>query len=77
MMSWRVYNPCPVVEVACHAGPSTARALTSNYPHLLNLDLCVDEIYTSVNTKLVLPVVLESAQSDIVPAKRMKLLDTC
>mmetsp|Transcript_18647 Transcript_18647/g.40362 ORF Transcript_18647/g.40362 Transcript_18647/m.40362 type:complete len:1419 (+) Transcript_18647:149-4405(+) len=60
----------PVVEVASHAGPATARALASTYPHMLNLDLCVDEIYTRVNSDLVLPVVLESAQSDIVPAKR-------
>lgn len=60
----------PVVEVSSHAGPSTARALVQTYPHLLSLDLCVDEIYTRVNTELVLPVVLESAQSDVVPAKR-------
>lgn len=64
----------PVVEVSSHAGPSTARALSSNYPHILSLDLCVDEIYTRVNSELVLPVVLESAQSDLVPAKRSAAL---
>ena len=60
----------PVVEVSSHAGPSTARALVSTYPHLLSLDVCVDEIYSRVNSELILPVVLESAQSDIIPAKR-------
>ena len=60
----------PVVEVSSHSGPSTARALASTYPHLLSLDICVDEIYSRVISELVLPVVLESAQSDIIPAKR-------
>lgn len=60
----------PVVEASSHAGPSTARALAQTYPHVLGLEMCVDEIYTRVNSELVLPVVLESAQSDVVPAKR-------
>mmetsp|Transcript_37656 Transcript_37656/g.84768 ORF Transcript_37656/g.84768 Transcript_37656/m.84768 type:complete len:1413 (+) Transcript_37656:394-4632(+) len=60
----------PVVEVSSHAGPSAARALAAGYPGLLSLDECVDEIYDRVNADLVLPVILESAQSDVVPAKR-------
>jgi symplekin len=60
----------PVVEASSHAGPSAARMLASTYPRLLGLEGCVDEIYTRVNSSLVLPVVLESAQSDAVPAKR-------
>jgi symplekin len=60
----------PVVEASSHAGPSAARMLASTYPRLLGLEECVDEIYTRVNSSLVLPVVLESAQSDAVPAKR-------
>lgn len=60
----------PVVEASSHAGPSTARALAQTYPRVLGLEMCVDEIYTRVNSELVLPVVLESAQSDVVPAKR-------
>ena len=60
----------PVVETSSHAGPSAARMLASTYPRLLGLEECVDEIYTRVNSSLVLPVVLESAQSDAVPAKR-------
>ena len=60
----------PVIEASSHAGPSAARMLASTYPRLLGLEECVDEIYTRVNSSLVLPVVLESAQSDAVPAKR-------
>ena len=60
----------PVVETSSHAGPSAARMLASTYPRLLGLEECVDERYTRVNSSLVLPVVLESAQSDAVPAKR-------
>jgi len=60
----------PVVEVSAHAGPATARALAASYPGLLRLDECVDEAYDRINADLVLPVVLESAQSDVVPAKR-------
>ena len=60
----------PVVEASSHAGPSTARMLASTYPRLLGLEECVDEIYTRINSSLVLPVLLESAQSDVVPAKR-------
>ena len=60
----------PVVEVSSHVGPSTARALASSYPNLLTIETCIDEIYTRVNSELTLPVVLESAQSDMIPAKR-------
>ena len=60
----------PVVEVAAHSGPSTARALVSSYPQNYTIEMCVDEIYTRINSELILPVILESAQSDTIPAKR-------
>ena len=59
-----------VVEVSAHSGPASARMLASNYPGLLTVEECVDEIYDRINSALVLPVILESAQSDMVPAKR-------
>lgn len=64
----------PVVEISSHTGPSTARALSASYPHILNVDLCVDEMYTRLNSELILPVILECAQSDLVPAKRSACL---
>ncbi|KAL7493329.1 hypothetical protein ACHAWT_002361 [Skeletonema menzelii] len=60
----------PVVEVSAHTGPSTARALASSYPQNYTVEMCVDEIYTRINSELILPVILESAQSDTIPAKR-------
>eukprot|EP00984_Skeletonema_dohrnii_P016588 scaffold7407_cov120-Skeletonema_dohrnii-CCMP3373.AAC.10 len=60
----------PVVEVSAHTGPSTARALASSYPQNYTIEMCVDEIYTRINSELILPVILESAQSDTIPAKR-------
>ncbi len=64
----------PVVEISSHTGPSTARSLSSSYPHVLNVELCVDEMYTRLNSELILPVILECAQSDTVPAKRAACL---
>ncbi len=64
----------PVVEISSHTGPSTARSLSSSYPHVLNAELCVDEMYTRLNSELILPVILECAQSDTVPAKRAACL---
>lgn len=60
----------PIVEVSAHTGPSTARALASSYPQNYTVEMCVDEIYTRINSELILPVILESAQSDTIPAKR-------
>jgi symplekin len=64
----------PVVEISSHTGPSTARSLAATYPHMLNVDLCVDEMYTRLNSELILPVILECAQSDTVPSKRSACL---
>lgn len=60
----------PIVELSAHTGPSTARALASSYPQNYTVEMCVDEIYTRINSELILPVILESAQSDTIPAKR-------
>src|SRR6056300_1371778 len=60
----------PVVEVSAHTGPSTARALASSYPQNYTVEMCVDEIYSRINSELILPIILESAQSDTIPAKR-------
>jgi len=66
----------PVVEVTSHLGPSTGRALANGYPHLLGVEMCVDEIYQRTVSELALPVILESAQSDVIPAKRAASLAT-
>ena len=43
-----------VVEVSAHSGPASARMLASNYPGLLTVEECVDEIYNRINSALVL-----------------------
>lgn len=59
----------PVLEIAAHSGPATAR---SNWrgAYRATVDVAIEEVYKRLNSDLILPVVLESAQSDIIPAKR-------
>jgi len=59
----------PVLEIAAHVGPSTARSICSTYGSY-DLDSTIDEIYNRLNSDLILPVLLETAQSDTIPAKR-------
>lgn len=56
----------PVLEVAAHTGPSVART----YCAADGLDEAVENVYERLVSDLVLPVLLEVAQSDQVAAKR-------
>ena len=59
----------PVLEVAAHTAPSVARTYsTSTDP--VALEASVETAYERVVSDLVLPVLLEMAQSDTIPAKR-------
>mmetsp|Transcript_7025 Transcript_7025/g.10072 ORF Transcript_7025/g.10072 Transcript_7025/m.10072 type:complete len:1669 (-) Transcript_7025:301-5307(-) len=61
----------PVLEIAAHVGPATARSHAAYRP---SIDAAVEEIYRRLNSDLVLPVLLESAQSDPTPSKRASAL---
>lgn len=59
----------PVLEVAAHTAPSVARTYsTSTDP--IALEASVETAYERIVSDLVLPVLLEMAQSDTIPAKR-------
>ena len=58
----------PVLEVAAHTGPSVARTYFRGSPE--GLDEAVENVYERLVSDLVLPVLLEVAQSDQVAAKR-------
>eukprot|EP00523_Entomoneis_sp_CCMP467_P006735 CAMPEP_0168720692 /NCGR_PEP_ID=MMETSP0724-20121128/1697_1 /TAXON_ID=265536 /ORGANISM="Amphiprora sp., Strain CCMP467" /LENGTH=1371 /DNA_ID=CAMNT_0008767309 /DNA_START=128 /DNA_END=4240 /DNA_ORIENTATION=+ len=60
----------PVLEVAAHTGPSVARTYASS-----GLDDAVEDVYERVLSDLVLPVLLETAQSDQTAAKRIAALE--
>mmetsp|Transcript_3429 Transcript_3429/g.4004 ORF Transcript_3429/g.4004 Transcript_3429/m.4004 type:complete len:1434 (-) Transcript_3429:56-4357(-) len=62
----------PVLEIAAHVGPVTARSKWKN--HRPSLDAAIEEVYKRLNSDLILPVLLESAQSDLIPAKRAAAL---
>ena len=55
----------PVLEVAAHTGPSIART----YYHGDEIESSVEDVYQRVVSDLVLPVMLEMAQSERSPAK--------
>lgn len=58
----------PVLEVAAHTGPSVARTYFRSSAE--GLDDAVEDVYERLVSDLVLPVLLEMAQSDQVAAKR-------
>lgn len=58
----------PVLEVAAHTGPSVARTYFRGTAE--GLDDAVENVYERLVSDLVLPVLLEVAQSDQVAAKR-------
>ena len=58
----------PVLEVAAHTGPSVARTYFRGTAD--GLDDAVESVYERLVSDLVLPVLLEVAQSDQVAAKR-------
>ena len=54
----------PVLEVAAHTAPSVARTYHTD------LESSMESVYERIISDLVLPVMLEMAQSDTIPAKR-------
>ena len=63
----------PVLEVAAHTGPSVARTYFRGTND--GLDDAVEDVYERLVSDLVLPVLLEMAQSDQVAAKRGAALE--
>ena len=59
----------PVMEVAAHTAPSVARTYYRGVG-AEGIEASCEEVYQRVISDLVLPVLLEMAQSDTVPAKR-------
>ena len=64
----------PVLEVAAHTGPSVARTYFRGST-AEGLDDAVEDVYERLVSDLVLPVLLEMAQSDQVAAKRGAALE--
>ena len=60
----------PILEISSHVSSSAARAVHASFPEVYDLESVVDTIYTKINSELILPVLLESAQSEVIPAKR-------
>jgi symplekin len=66
----------PVLEVAAHTGPSVARTYSTHGPNDWEaLEESVEDVYQRIVSDLVLPVVLEMAQSDLSPTKRVAALE--
>ena len=61
----------PVLEIGAHVGPATARHHAAYRP---TIDASIEEVYHRLNSDLILPVLLESAQSDLVASKRAAAL---
>jgi symplekin len=64
----------PVLEVAAHTAPSIARTYYQGVG-AEGIEVSVEDVYERVVSDLVLPVILEIAQSDTSPAKRGASLD--
>eukprot|EP00980_Cylindrotheca_fusiformis_P011641 scaffold2751_cov131-Cylindrotheca_fusiformis.AAC.8 len=64
----------PVMEVAAHTGPSVARTYYRGVG-AEGIETSCEEVYQRVVSDLVLPVLLEMAQSDTIPAKRAASLE--
>lgn len=62
----------PVLEIASHMGPHIAR--THSMYRVGQVDESVEEVYSRLNASMILPVLLEVAQSDTIPAKRAAAL---
>lgn len=66
----------PVVEVAAHTGPSIARTYYSSLGGPgEGVEASCEDVYERVVSDLVLPFMLEFAQSDTIPAKRAASLE--
>ena len=65
----------PVIEVAAHTGPSVARTYYSPLGVAgEGIEASCQDVYERLVSDLVLPVMLEMAQSDTIPAKRVASL---
>ena len=64
----------PVLEIAAHTGPATARSKWHQSAYRPTIDLALEEIHHRLNEELIFPVLLESAQSDLIPSKRAAAL---
>jgi symplekin len=64
----------PVLEVAAHTAPSIARTYGGGGGGTV-VDVSVEDVYERVLSDLLLPVLLEMAQSDTSPAKRSVALE--
>jgi symplekin len=66
----------PVIEVAAHTGPSVARTYYSPLGVAgEGIEASCQDVYERLVSDLVLPVMLEMAQSDTIPAKRVASLE--
>lgn len=65
----------PVLEVAAHTGPSVARTYYPVSAGGEGVEASCEDVYRHVMSDLVLPVMLESAQSDTIAAKRSASLE--
>ena len=63
----------PILEIAAHVGPNTARSQWRAASRA-TLDIAIEEVHTKINSDLIFPVLLESVQSDVIPAKRAAAL---
>jgi len=65
----------PVLEVAAHTGPSIARTYYNPAGGDIAIENSCDDVYDQVVSDLVLPLVLEMAQSETIPSKRTAALE--
>ena len=65
----------PVLEVAAHTGPSVARTYYPVSAGGEGVEASCEDVYRHVMSDLVLPVMLESSQSDTIAAKRSASLE--
>lgn len=65
----------PVLEVAAHTGPSVARTYYPVSAGGEGVEASCEDVYRHTMSDLVLPVMLESAQSDTIAAKRSASLE--
>jgi len=65
----------PVLEVAAHTGPSVARTYYPVSAGGEGVEASCEDVYRHIMSDLVLPVMLESAQSDTIAAKRSASLE--
>jgi len=61
------------LEIAAHIGPATARAQWRP-AFRQSVDVAIQEVYSRLNSDIIIPILLESAQSDLIPAKRAAAL---